>query len=325
MGNFERFLNRRFKRKLNAGKSAVDRPVARKFLDFSFTSGKKPRQRIAPHSLAPTIFAYWDSPDHTILTEMIAAWREHFPQFFVLGDHDILLLIERYFAMYIDLYEKIRLPAAKSDVARLLALYEFGGLYIDCHNGIRDVEELRRLFTCLNDYEAIFIDRRLSFFPRPPGEHFLINGPIFSRPRSELFMILARQAFANLAWQQGVEQQYGFVSYDVARLTGPQLFTEMVLEAGSCTRDIRSDFARRIMIIPEETAPIVRNLYTGYKTPSSHWTVRQLAEPLFEPARKPMLTSRDVHFHNLFHVEFRAARARIREEIEGLRQSSGEG
>src|SRR5882724_2567306 len=86
----------------------------------------------------PIIFAYWDSRDHTILGEMIAAWREHFPQFLLMGDHDILPLIDRYFPMYIDLYEKIRLPAAKSDVARLLALYEFGGLYVDCHNGIRD-------------------------------------------------------------------------------------------------------------------------------------------------------------------------------------------
>jgi hypothetical protein len=323
MANLERFLTRRFK--LNAGKRSVDRPVVRKFLGFSFTIGMKPRRRIATHSLAPTIFAYWDSRDHAILAEMIAAWREHFPQFFVLGDHDILPLIEQYFPMYIDLYKKIRLPAAKSDVARLLALYEFGGLYIDCHNGIRDVDQLTRLFTCLNDHEAIFIDRRVNFFPRPPGEHFLINGPIFSRPRSELFMILARQAFANLVWQQRIEQQYGFVCYDVARLTGPLLVTEMVLEPGSCTRDIRSDFAGRIMIIPEETAPVVRLLYTGYKTPSSHWTVRQLAEPLFEPVCKPMANSRDVHLHNLFQAEFRAARARIRAQIEGLRQSSGEG
>jgi len=26
----------------------------------------------------PVIFAYWDRSDHTILAEMIAAWREHF-------------------------------------------------------------------------------------------------------------------------------------------------------------------------------------------------------------------------------------------------------
>jgi hypothetical protein len=263
------------------------------------------------------IFAYWDRPDHTILAEMIAAWRKHFPHFLMLGDHDILPLIERYFPMYVDLYQKIRLASAKSDVARHLALYEFGGLYVDCHNGIRDVQGVARLLATLNDYEAIVIDRRLSFYPRAPGEHFLISAPIFGRQRSELFMILARQAFANLDWQQRLEQQYGYVSYDLGGLTGPLLVTEIVLEPGSCSRDIRSDFAGRIMIIPEETTPIGRNLYTGYKTPSSHWTVRQLAEPLFEPVREPA-PSREVHFHNLFQAEFRSARARVRAEIERL-------
>src|SRR5206468_7591520 len=50
MASVERFLTRRLKLKVNAAKSAVDRPVARKFLGFSFTSGKEPR-RIAPQTL----------------------------------------------------------------------------------------------------------------------------------------------------------------------------------------------------------------------------------------------------------------------------------
>ena len=44
MASVERFLTRRLKLKVNAAKSAVDRPVARKFLGFSFTSGKEPRR-----------------------------------------------------------------------------------------------------------------------------------------------------------------------------------------------------------------------------------------------------------------------------------------
>ena len=51
MASVERFLTRRLKLKLNAAKSAVDRPVARKFLGFSFTSGKEPRRRLAPQTL----------------------------------------------------------------------------------------------------------------------------------------------------------------------------------------------------------------------------------------------------------------------------------
>jgi len=52
MASVERFLTRRLKLKLNTAKSAVDRPVARQFLGFSFTGGKEPRRRLAPQTLA---------------------------------------------------------------------------------------------------------------------------------------------------------------------------------------------------------------------------------------------------------------------------------
>jgi hypothetical protein len=83
---------------------------------------------------------------------------------------------------------------------------------------------------------------------------------------------------------------------------------------------VRSDFAERILIVPEETAPVVRGVYTAYKTPENHWSVRQLFEPVREPA-----PSRDVHFHNLFQAQYLAARARISAEIERLRQSEDDG
>jgi len=51
MASVERFLARRLKLKLNAAKSAVDRPVARQFLGFSFTSETEPRRRLAPPTL----------------------------------------------------------------------------------------------------------------------------------------------------------------------------------------------------------------------------------------------------------------------------------
>jgi len=52
MASVEGFLTRRLKLKLNTAKSAVDRPVARQFLGFSFTSEKEPRRRLAPQTLA---------------------------------------------------------------------------------------------------------------------------------------------------------------------------------------------------------------------------------------------------------------------------------
>jgi RNA-directed DNA polymerase len=52
MASIESFLAKRLKLKINKAKSAVARPAKRKFLGFSFTSGTRPRRRIAPQSLA---------------------------------------------------------------------------------------------------------------------------------------------------------------------------------------------------------------------------------------------------------------------------------
>jgi RNA-directed DNA polymerase len=52
MESVERFISRRLKLKVNAAKSAVARPWARKFLGFTFTSNRQPKRRIAPQALA---------------------------------------------------------------------------------------------------------------------------------------------------------------------------------------------------------------------------------------------------------------------------------
>lgn len=53
MSSITSFITRRLKLKVNADKSAVDKPQNRKFLGFSFTGGGKPnRRKIAPKSLA---------------------------------------------------------------------------------------------------------------------------------------------------------------------------------------------------------------------------------------------------------------------------------
>jgi RNA-directed DNA polymerase len=51
MENVTQFITRKLKLKVNGEKSAVARPRERKFLGFSFTSGKEPKRRIAPKAL----------------------------------------------------------------------------------------------------------------------------------------------------------------------------------------------------------------------------------------------------------------------------------
>ncbi|VEF49344.1 transposase [Bacillus freudenreichii] len=51
MASLTSFIEGKLKLKVNQGKSAVDRPWKRKFLGFSFTSGKEPKVRIAKESI----------------------------------------------------------------------------------------------------------------------------------------------------------------------------------------------------------------------------------------------------------------------------------
>ena len=51
MESVKSFLTKKLKLKVNEKKSAIGKPQKRKFLGFSFTSGKEPKRRIAPASL----------------------------------------------------------------------------------------------------------------------------------------------------------------------------------------------------------------------------------------------------------------------------------
>ena len=72
MASVTGFLARRLKLRVNAAKSAVDRPAVRAFLGFSFTSGRSPKRRIAPQALA----RFTDLPiDNSNLMDLIRAGR----------------------------------------------------------------------------------------------------------------------------------------------------------------------------------------------------------------------------------------------------------
>jgi RNA-directed DNA polymerase len=51
LSSVTRFLTQRLQLKVNEAKSAVARPMERKFLGFSFSNNKEPKRRIAPKAL----------------------------------------------------------------------------------------------------------------------------------------------------------------------------------------------------------------------------------------------------------------------------------
>jgi Glycosyltransferase sugar-binding region containing DXD motif len=232
------------------------------------------------------VFAYWDGEDRSQISAFESEWKATYPAFRIFGNRDIYPLLEKYSPRHVDLFTSLRLPSAKSDVARLLLLYELGGLYIDCHFGLRSHNDLEAIFQKLEGgLELIVVDRDRSIAARPIGEYYFINGIIFARPSCSLLLMCAFQALANLECHRVFETLWGYTYYHVAMLSGPGMLTSMILDPKYLTRSLRTqirpDYAAKIAVIPEETIPMVRNLH-NYRLSGQHWSERQLSERLFE-------------------------------------------
>lgn len=237
-----------------------------------------------------TPFAYWDSDDHAPIRQFVAEWRGAFPDFRVFGDDTVVPLIRRHFPEDVGLFTDLAIPAAKADIALLLLLHEFGGLWVVCHLGLTNAVELRRIMARLaTETEAIFVDRHRAKQFRdpgrapPPGTRFLINGILFSRPEMPLLLMICAEIFTRLRTHRDLERS-GHVPYHVGELTGGEVVTSVVL---SDNRGVREDFADRISIISEELVPVRRHIHRTYgqpwqsDAPRLHWTVRQGTERLF--------------------------------------------
>jgi hypothetical protein len=232
------------------------------------------RTRIIP-------FAYWDSPDHSVLAPFISEWLAEFPKFRVLDDREVEPLINRIHPEHTNVYRRIRIPAAKSDIARLAALFEFGGLYIDCHCGLRDHSGLTFLLDRLRHFEVVLWQRSFIDRPRPKNEIRLINGIIIARPRSEIIQTILMAALANLR-QHEREETCGNFRYDIAQMTGPGCFSEVLTVPGSGNTQLKPHLKDRIFFVPEDESPICRNKYIAYRRDEAcHWSNRQKREPLF--------------------------------------------
>jgi hypothetical protein len=105
------------------------------------------------------IFSYWSEDDTSAVTSTIEAWSEHFPKYRVIGDSDVRPILSQMKPEFVDLYNRITIPACRSDVARLVFLYAHGGLYVDCHCHPADPDRIRGLLDGLDTYEVVLMNK----------------------------------------------------------------------------------------------------------------------------------------------------------------------
>lgn len=121
-------------------------------------------------------------------------------------------IAEHFNAATLQLYNRIRIPASRSDLARLMLLHSYGGTYLDC-----SLQLHKRLDSILREGDEIVLARRddTSRFRDMPEKANIINGLVSAPPGSDFIHWCLLRVLSNL-----VDGDY---NNKVALATGPQV------------------------------------------------------------------------------------------------------
>jgi hypothetical protein len=231
------------------------------------------------------LFTYWMNPklDEPPSAE---AWRAQYPGFRIFGDHDVRSLLS---PARLNLYDRITLPACKSDVARLVLLREYGGLYIDAHAGPAQGERLAETLDALASFELVLFCR--AYLKKSPDETHLTNGAIAGRRHSLLLNRLIDCGFDHLTDQEAAESAAsGYVHYNLWGIVGTWILLKCFFDLSLKPSDLKPEFKNMILVrhlATEEEPGFQLYKYYGYREPGRHWSERQKTEPLFRQASSP--------------------------------------
>jgi len=226
------------------------------------------------------VFTYWDQTDTSPIVDFKNHWIKEGTQLRIVGDNEVVKILENHFPQFVEKYLEISIPACRSDLARILGLYQYGGLYVDSHCGVYDRQKLHHLYGQLDRYQLVFtrqssqpLDWRASLC--------LTNAIIFARPSCDVLLKVARSIVSNLVKHHDREAGDGFKPYSILKLSGPVNIEKCLLEIRDNKSNAREDGMDQIMILAEEHLPVKRYMYPAKLPHSAHWSQRQKTELLF--------------------------------------------
>jgi hypothetical protein len=227
------------------------------------------------------IFTFWTGTERDLTSA--TAWRARFPEFRIYSDGDVRPLLDAYFGDHRGLYDRLSLPACKSDIARLLLLREYGGLYVDSHVGPGDGDRLAEVFWRLSNCELVVFDK--TWEHRGQYDIHIVNTVIAAQRGSEILLRLARSALSNVAIQEKKERATtDYVPYNIFAMTGAwEISTHLFDRAGIPA--LKPEYLTRVLVQPlQKTVDPGFQLYRyyEYRRPGEHWSERQKHQRLFE-------------------------------------------
>lgn len=231
------------------------------------------------------VFTYWHD-ERTPPDAFLAGWQAVTPGARAYDDSHVVPALMECFPRWRPVYDRIAIPACRSDLARLILLYRYGGFYTDAHTAPGDPAAIRRLLALPDRFElVVFIRDGGLAGPELP----LRNGSLLGRQGAPVLADLVNAAFRALVGQMRKERDAdGHVPYNIAGLTGAGLLIDELFDTQ--VRPIALFNAYRGRVHHEWMSwkgihPAFRwYQHYQYREPGQHWSERQRSERLFDLA-----------------------------------------
>jgi hypothetical protein len=231
------------------------------------------------------IFTYW-SGDASALDQFIGDWSSAGYDPAVHGDELVSECLGRLDREWPAIFERIKFPACKSDIARLALLYRFGGLYVDAHTGGPDVLLLSKLFAALAKSEIVVVIRPHTT-RAPVIPHEVMNGAICARAESCLVFGVIADAMENLRLHMVREDNGEQFAYNIHAMAGAWAMRMHLFRRDIPQLVPRPQYAGRVgtlLFDGHGRQPFYFHRHYGYRKPGDHWSERQMVERLFKEA-----------------------------------------
>jgi hypothetical protein len=253
------------------------------FLEYGLAEGRTGWQgtsalaRLRAETL--DILLYWTHPD-IAEPPAAAAWRAIYPRVRVFSDADVIPLLPEAF---VPVYRSIRLPSAKSDIARVFLLRAYGGFYVDAHVGPTAPSDLLDTLAPLLDHHLILFGKGWAM---PLETDFdLMNGVLAAkRGARELDLVIDRLIANVLDHKRKEDATREHVPYSLFGLTGTYVLIQTFFDQVPPRPRIKPDFARTVAVHFMESnhaSGFEVAAYYTYREPNAHWSERQNHERFF--------------------------------------------
>ncbi len=183
------------------------------------------------------------------------------------------------------LFRDIRIPACRSDIARLALLHAVGGTYIDAHTGPGCPDALAAYLRMTRQYDVVLTEINPRASPVPYNRIF--NSPMAGKAGSFILVDLLRRALGNLYHYRALESAEGVGDgyRSVFQLTGPRMVRSVVVDFSSRPLDIKRAYKDRLafasMAAVGDREPLSLYRYRDYRDNGNHWSIREQTENLF--------------------------------------------